>query len=65
MAMLSMHVILAYIDPGTGGLMLQVLMAGLVGLAYRFRHAMARFFSIFRRDKTHDEPGADPTLKDK
>lgn len=46
----------AYIDPGSGALIWQALVAGFVGAAFYFR----RFFSrIFSRDR-REEPPADP-----
>jgi hypothetical protein len=37
-------VILAYIDPGSGALVWQAIVAGLVGVSYYFRKYFARFF---------------------
>lgn len=48
---------LAYIDPGTGGIILQLIIAGLVGTAVFFRQAIVRFFSLFSR-KNSDKPAA-------
>lgn len=49
---------LAYIDPGTGGIILQMLIAGLVGAAVFFRQAIAQFFSLFTRKKKTDDSEA-------
>ncbi|MBU1694979.1 MAG: hypothetical protein KKC51_13580 [Verrucomicrobia bacterium] len=43
---------LAYIDPGTGGMILQLVMAALVGAGLFFRRSIARVFSIFLRKKS-------------
>ena len=48
----------AYIDPGTGAIILQMIIAGLVGVAVFFRQAIARFFGLFTRKKKHDETTA-------
>ena len=37
-------VILAYIDPGSGALVWQAIVAGLVGVSYYFRKYLGRFF---------------------
>jgi hypothetical protein len=37
-------VILAYIDPGSGALVWQAVVAGLVGVSYYFRKYLGRFF---------------------
>ena len=41
----------AYIDPGTGSLVLQLLAAGLVSAALIFRRSIARVLGLFRRDR--------------
>lgn len=46
----------AYIDPGSGALIWQAIVAGLVGAAFYFRRFFGRFFSRERHD---DEPPAD------
>jgi hypothetical protein len=40
--------ILAYIDPGTGSIVIQLIMAATVGVVYRFRRAIARLIDRFR-----------------
>ena len=47
---------LAYIDPGTGSLVLQMLIAGIVGALAFFRGAIFRFFGFFRRSKKDENP---------
>lgn len=42
---------LAYIDPGTGSMILQLLAAGLVTVSVVFRRSIARVFGIFRKGK--------------
>ena len=48
---------LAYIDPGTGSFMLQMLIAGVVGAIAYFRNA---FFSLFRRNKNKESLPEEP-----
>ena len=44
-----MQPMVAYIDPGSGSLMLQLLVGSVVGLALFFRQNLARLFRLFRR----------------
>ena len=45
--------VLAYIDPGSGALIWQAIVAGLVGAGFYFRRFFGRFFS---RDRRQDPP---------
>jgi len=49
----------AYIDPGTGSLVIQVLIGTFLAISWRFRRAwcslMGRFFSRFSSPKDKDE----------
>jgi len=45
-----------YIDPGTGGVVLQLLMAVIVGAVYRFRRLIGRLWKAVRGKK--DPPSA-------
>jgi hypothetical protein len=45
------HPILAYIDPGSGSLIIQVLIASIVALPVIFRARIAQVARAFRRDK--------------
>ena len=47
--------VLAYIDPGSGALIWQAIVAGLVGAGFYFRRFFGRFFSRNRRQ----DPPAD------
>ena len=48
---------LAYIDPGAGSLLLQLLLAGLLGTAAFFRRSIASFFRLFSsRKETKEKP---------
>ena len=40
---------LAYIDPGAGSILLQVLIGTIIGLGLTLRHSIARVFDLFRR----------------
>ena len=41
---------LAYVDPGSGSLLIQALIAALVALPFFFRRQLARVTGLFRRD---------------
>ena len=45
----------AYIDPGTGSIVLQMILAAIAGGVFFFRNAVARFFSLFRKSDTADK----------
>jgi len=48
-----MHcLIVAYIDPGSGSLLLQLLVGSIVGLGLFFRHNLARVLRLFRRSSS-------------
>ena len=42
----------AYIDPNSGSLLIQAVIAGLVAMPFFFRRQMARIAGAFRRDST-------------
>jgi hypothetical protein len=44
----TMEFVLAYIDPGSGSLIIQGLIAGMVALPIFFRHQIARFVRTVR-----------------
>ena len=51
-----MEFILAYIDPGSGSLIVQALIAGLVAIPVFFRHQIARVIRTLRnRDESSVE----------
>jgi hypothetical protein len=41
--------ILAYIDPGSGSILLQLLIGSIVGLGFFFRDGIGRLFRVFKR----------------
>jgi hypothetical protein len=45
----------AYLDPGSGSMILQILAAGLVTASVVFRRSIARVLGFFRRDKGSPE----------
>lgn len=44
------EVYLAYIDPGSGTILLQVLIGSAVGMGIFFRHSLTRLLRLFRRN---------------
>jgi hypothetical protein len=55
----------AYIDPGSGSLLYQAVLAGLLGLGFTARRAIASMLNFFRSrfglGGTHHGPGQDGT----
>ncbi|MCC2670216.1 MAG: hypothetical protein K0Q72_2687 [Armatimonadetes bacterium] len=53
----------AYVDPGSGALLLQAIGAGILGIVFFFRQSFARLFRWTRRDHPADaaEPPAGET----
>jgi hypothetical protein len=51
-----LHTTLAYIDPQSGTLLLQMIIAGAVGTLAFFRNAIFGFFGLFKRGKPKDQP---------
>ncbi len=61
-----MEVVFAYIDPGSGSLIIQAVIAGLVALPIFFRHHIRRFINIIRRndaDGSADPPPTDDSAR--
>jgi hypothetical protein len=48
-----MELVFAYIDPGSGSLIVQALIAGLVAIPIFFRRHIARALSVIRKGGTH------------
>ena len=44
----------AYIDPGTGSLLLQFLVAGVLGALFYFRQSIAKIVSFFKSKSSSD-----------
>jgi hypothetical protein len=47
---------LAYIDPGTGSLIIQTVIAAAIAVPLFFRHQIGRFLNVLRRRDAPDEP---------
>lgn len=47
--------ILAYLDPGTGSILLQAVVAAALGAGFAFRTFIGSIFSRFRRGKGEEE----------
>ena len=60
-----MHHFLAYIDPGSGSLIIQAVIAGLVAIPFFFRQQIGRFVRAVRRTDetptTESSRGTDQT----
>lgn len=48
--------LLGYIDPASGSLLLQIVIAGFVGALAFFRRSVFHFFGFFKRSKKNEEP---------
>jgi len=55
----SVSVYLAYIDPGTGAVVLQFLIAGIAGIAIFFRGAVGKFLGFFGIGKSSSDADED------
>ena len=55
----------AYIDPGTGSMLLQVIAAGIAGAMFYFRELRMKVLSLLtRRDTTSAQDGSTSSTKD-
>jgi hypothetical protein len=50
-----MHDFLAYIDPGSGSLIIQAVIAGIVAIPFFFRQQIGRFIRAVRRSDAPDD----------
>ena len=50
-----MHDFLAYIDPGSGSLIIQAVIAGIVAITFFFRQQIGRFIRAVRRTDASDD----------
>lgn len=46
--------VFAYIDAGSGSLLIQALIAGLAAIPFFFRRQLSRLFAVVRRDDGRD-----------
>ena len=51
----AIYLVTAYIDPGTGGVVLQLLIAALVGVGFYFRRAVKKVVSWILRKPADDK----------
>lgn len=50
----------AYVDPGSGSLLLQAILAGFLGVVFFFRQSAVRLLRLFRRSRpAQEEPPSD------
>ena len=56
-----MHDFLAYIDPGSGSLIIQAVIAGIVAIPFFFRQQIGRFIRAVRRTDATDDAAATHT----
>lgn len=62
--MIGNYLVIGYIDPGTGSLLLQTLIAGILGLLYYFRAALKKIASwLFRRRNDKEDGEAKESRK--
>lgn len=52
-------IILAYLDPGSGSLILQVILASLLAIAVGFRMFWRKIKGLFRKETMVDDPEVD------
>jgi len=52
-------IVLAYLDPGTGSMILQVVLASLLAVAVAFRIFWRKIKSIFRKETTVEDSEAE------
>lgn len=57
----SLTAILGYLDPGSGAIILQVVLAALASLAFYFRTILLRPWAWFSRRQETPEPAETPT----
>ena len=58
-----MHMLLGYIDPGSGQVILQIVIAGLIGALVFFRNLWWKFLGIFTGRKA-EPPQTDSALQE-
>ena len=53
-----------YLDPGTGSLLIQILLAGLLGIGVAVRVFWDKIIGLFRKDSQENQEDYDPTSLD-
>ncbi len=62
----GLKALVAYLDPGSGSLIVQILIAAVVGIAATFRLWKARLLSLFGvKQESNDDDGDELEAKDK
>ncbi len=57
--------LIAYLDPGAGSIVLQVILAGILGLSYTLKIYWRRIVGLFRRNQPKDKvPDAPSPLEE-
>lgn len=57
--------LIAYLDPGAGSIVLQMILAGILGLSYTVKIYWRRIMGFFRREKPADRPASEiPPIED-
>ena len=59
---MNLHTLFAYVDPGTGAIIMQVIIAGILGASFMFRRVFAMpltFFSRLFKSSPPDEESGD------
>ena len=51
----------AYIDPGSGSYLLQILVAGLLGASFAVKRFWGNIVAVFRRSKSADDKSSSPS----
>ena len=54
---MHLHALVAYIDPGSGSLIIQAVIASVVAIPFFFRQQIGRLVRMIRHDGTADETG--------
>ena len=57
-------IVFGYIDPGTGSLLIQALIAGLVAIPFFFRRSIGAFIARIRGKSSTEPPAAVPAEGD-
>ena len=59
-----MHIELAYIDPGSGSLIIQAVIATVIAVPFFFRQQIGRFLKTVRRQEEPTAEATSPTPTD-
>jgi hypothetical protein len=59
-----LHPVFAYIDPGSGSLIIQVVIASIIAVPVIFRAKVAQVARLFRRDKAPVDATDETAVKD-